>query len=161
MNVDFILDGRPVSVTAHPCERLADILHDRLGVRSVKSGCQIGRCGSCMVILNKRVVPSCLVPAFRVRRCTVTTLEGFRVSEEYRDIEKGFQDAGVESCGFCLAGKILCTHQLMEESPGADRTRIAEGLSGVSCRCTEPSALIQGVERAMEYRRERRYGPER
>ncbi len=161
MNIDFILNGEDVSVNTRAVERLSTILHDNFEALSVKTGCLSGHCGSCLVIMNGKLVNSCLIPAFKARKSEIITLEGFELTEEYRDILHGFQKAGVETCGFCLSGKILSAEATMDVMGENDRDSIVQGMAGCACRCTEHSALIRGVELAMEKRRERKYGIER
>ncbi len=158
MIVEFTLNGAPVSVRAEPAERLSDILHDKLGAASVKRGCGSGRCGSCLVLMDGGVAPSCIVPAFSVRGADVVTYEGFRGKRECGDVIEGFRRAGVESCGFCLPGKVLLASYLADTLDDEDEETILGGLSGVSCRCTSARALAEGVRQAMRIRKERTYG---
>jgi carbon-monoxide dehydrogenase small subunit len=158
MIVDFNLNGAMTSVRADPAERLSDILHDRLGIQSLKRGCGSGRCGSCLVLMDGAIVPSCLVPSFSARGATLITYEGFSRMKEYEDVRRGFAEARVESCGYCLPGKALLASYLADSLEDADDEAIAAGLSGVSCRCTDASALVRGVKAAMRFRKERIYG---
>jgi aerobic carbon-monoxide dehydrogenase small subunit len=160
MNVSFILNGEEVSLNAPAIERLSSLLRDRFGLSSVRSGCLSGRCGSCIVLMDGKPVNACLVPAFKARKAKITTFEAFSKSPEYEDIEKGFSKAGVETCGYCLAGKVLSAESVISTLHETDPEMIAMGLSGCVCRCTELPSLVRGVAFALESRRERSYGIE-
>ena len=157
MIADFILNGMDVSVHCDPRERLSDVLHDRLGIESVRRGCGTGRCGSCLVLLDGKAIPSCIVPGFQARRREIITYEGLLKMAEREDLDRGFLEAGVDTCGYCLPGKyILAEYLVGRQLEGRDA--VLRGLSGVSCRCDDAEALAAAVELAIEYRRERLYG---
>jgi carbon-monoxide dehydrogenase small subunit len=158
MTVGFILNGEDVVVQTSVDKRLVDILRDTFKLLGAKAGCRVGRCGSCSVILNGKVVPACMVPAFRVRGGEVITIEGFAQTDEYQDIATGFSLAGVETCGYCDAAKTLATEALLERIPRPTREEILAAFDGVLCRCTDPRVLADGVATAAELRQRRLYG---
>jgi len=160
MNVSFNLNGEEVSANAPAIERLSSLLHDRFGLLSVRSGCLSGRCGSCLIFMDDKLVNACLVPAFKARKTAIVTFEAFSKTSGYADIEKGFKKAGVETCGYCYPGKVLSAENVIAVSRENDPDHIAAGLSGCVCRCTEIKDLVKGVGFAMESRRERSYGIE-
>ncbi len=158
MTVGFILNGEDVVVQTTADKRLVDILRDSFQLTGTKAGCRTGRCGSCSVMLNGKVVPSCLIPAFQVRGTEVITLEGFSQTDEYQDILLGFSRAGVETCGYCDGAKIFAAEALLEHNPRPSKMEALAALSGVVCRCTEPSDLAAGILAAAEIRQRRLYG---
>ena len=107
MTVSFILNGEDVSAKVRSFERLVDLLRDGFGLVGQRADCRCGRCGRCLVFLDGRLVPSCIVPAFAVRGKEVVTIEGYAQTEDYIDISAGFMDAGVTTCGFCEGPKIM------------------------------------------------------
>ncbi len=157
MTVTFILNGEDVSAQARSVDRLSDLLRDSFGLLGLRSDCRCGRCGRCLLFLDGRLVPSCLVPAFKVRGREVVTLEGFVQTEDYRDVAEGFKSAGVEGCGFCEGPKILAAAALLERSPRPSRQEILEHMSSAPCRCTDPEALVRGVQAVAEIRARRLY----
>ncbi|GAB1484344.1 (2Fe-2S)-binding protein [Treponema sp.] len=158
MTVGFILNGEDVVVQASADKRLLDILRDSFRLFSAKAGCRVGRCGSCSIIFNGKVVPSCLIPAFSVRGGEVITLEGFSQTDEFQDIAEGFAREGVETCGYCDAAVILATEALFEHNPQPDKEEILAAFDGVLCRCTDPRILAAGVAAAADIRQGRLYG---
>lgn len=158
MTLEFILNGEDVVVRTALDSRLVDILREHFKLLGSKAGCRVGRCGSCSVIFNGKVVPSCLVSAFRVRGGEVITIEGLAQTDEYQDIVSGFSRAGVENCGYCDAAKILAAEALLDENPRPSREEILAAYSGVLCRCTVPRLLADGVQAAADIRQRRLYG---
>ena len=158
MNITFILNGEDQTISTDAEQRLIDILRNHFQLLGAKSGCLSGRCGICSVMLNGEVVKSCLVPAFMIHGCEIITIEGFSQTDEYRDIISGFSEAGVQSCGYCDAGKILATEALLSKTAQPGRTAILPAFRGIKCRCTDPESLIEGVVKTVEKRQRRLYG---
>jgi carbon-monoxide dehydrogenase small subunit len=158
MTMGFILNGEDVVVQTTVDKRLLDILRDTFKLFGTKSGCRNGRCGSCSIIFNGKVVPSCMIPVFQVRGGEVITIEGFSQTDEYQDIITAFSRAGVETCGYCTSAKILSTEALLEQNPQPSPNEALGAFDGVICRCTEPESLAQGVLIAADIRQRRRYG---
>ena len=158
MTLGFILNGEDVVVKAEADIRLIDILRGHFKLMGAKAGCLSGICGACSVIFNNRVVPSCLIPAFRVRGSEVVTIEGFSKYDEYQDIREGFSQAGVENCGYCDAGKILAVETLLRRNLRPGRDEILAAFRGIKCRCTDPESLIAGVSATSDIRQRRLYG---
>jgi len=157
MTLSFILNGEDVSIRVRTVDRLSDVLRGGFGLLGVQSDCRSGRCGRCLVFLDGRLVPSCLVPAFRARGSEVVTIEGFALTDEYQDIVEGFEAAGVETCGFCEAGKIMATAALLERHSRPGAGEILEQLSSAPCRCTDPESLVRAVQAAADRRARRLY----
>jgi carbon-monoxide dehydrogenase small subunit len=158
MTIEFILNGEDVVVQTTLDRRLVDILRDNFKLLGAKAGCRVGRCGSCSVLLNGKIVPSCLVSAFRVRNREIVTIEGFALTDEYQDIVSGFSRAGVENCGYCDSAKILSAEALLETNPRPSKEEALDAFSGALCRCTVPRLLADGVLAAADIRQRRLYG---
>ncbi|MDR2663425.1 MAG: 2Fe-2S iron-sulfur cluster binding domain-containing protein [Treponema sp.] len=158
MTIRFILNGEDMEINAEANQRLTGILRDHFNLISSKSGCLNGSCGACSVIFNGAVVPSCLIPAFRLQGSEVITLEGFSQTIEYQDIAAGFAAAGVESCGYCDAGKILAAELLLGQNLQPGRDEFIAAFRGIQCRCTNGENLYRGVLAAGEARQRRIYG---
>jgi carbon-monoxide dehydrogenase small subunit len=157
MTINFILNGEDVSAKTRSVDRLSDILRDAFGLLGVRSDCRCGRCGRCLIFLNGRLVPSCVIPAFAARGKEVITIEGYAQTEEYIDIAAGFLDAGVATCGFCEGPKIMAAAALLERMPRPSAAEILEQMSSAPCRCTDPDALVKAVQAVAERRAKRIY----
>ncbi|MDR0401217.1 MAG: 2Fe-2S iron-sulfur cluster binding domain-containing protein [Treponema sp.] len=158
MTIDFILNGEDVVVHAEAEFRLVDILRDSFALTGTKIGCLAGCCGACTVIFNGLVVQSCLIPAFSIRGSEIITIEGFSQTDEYQDIVEGFSQAGLENCSFCHNGKILTAEALLERIPRPERGEILNAYNSIRCRCTDPDALADALQRVAEIRQRRIYG---
>ena len=157
MTVSFILNGEDVSPRIRSGDRLVDLLREGFGLLSAKADCRKGSCGKCLVLMNGRLVPSCMIPAFRVKGKEIVTFEGYATTDEYADIRQGMAEAGLETCGFCDAGTVLSLASLLESRPRPSRTDILEHLSAVQCRCTDPETAILAALAASEARARRLY----
>ncbi len=155
MIISFELNGKNVYIDANPGERLVHILRRRFGLTGTKESCLSGRCGSCMVLLDGIPVPSCVIPVFQARAARVVTIEHFRETPECGDILEGFGEAGVTTCGFCDAGKLLVAHRILELSPRPSKDEIRRMYAGNVCRCTSLDELVSGVRAAAQARRRR------
>jgi carbon-monoxide dehydrogenase small subunit len=158
MTIGFILNGEDVTARADANIRLIDILRRDFSLFGAKAGCLCGRCGACSVMFNGELVKACLIPAFRANGGEVVTIEGFSQNVEYEDILNGFEQAGVETCGFCETGKILAVEHLLSKNPQPSRAEILRGFQGLKCRCTEPEALAAAVIAIADRRQRRLYG---
>jgi aerobic carbon-monoxide dehydrogenase small subunit len=157
MTISFILNGEDVNAKVRSMDRLSDLLRDSFGLLGVRSDCRCGRCGRCLIFLDGRLVPSCIVPAFAARGREVVTIEGYSQTEDYMDITAGFLDAGVITCGFCEASKVMATAALLERTPRPTPREILVQMSSAPCRCTDPDTIVKAVQAVAERRARRIY----
>jgi len=158
MTIGFILNGEDVVAHTSAAMRLVDILRDAFNLTGTKAGCYTGNCGACSVIFNGDVVKACLVPAFKAINSEIITIEGFSQTDEYQDIIRAFDEAGIESCGFCDAAKTLVMETILNRNLQPSREEILAAFHGIRCRCTDPEGLVRVLTTANEYRRRRLYG---
>jgi len=150
MRVSFTVNGNSVIVEAEPLSRLLDVLRVDLGLHGVKEGCGEGECGACAVLLNGRIVNSCVTPVAAAEGAEILTIEGFRETDRYAVIEQAFSDAGAVQCGFCTPGFVMATEALLRKNPKPSEREIRHGLSGNLCRCTGYNMIVQAVQTASE-----------
>jgi carbon-monoxide dehydrogenase small subunit len=158
VTISFILNGEDVIVNAEAGERLIHILRGKFGLLGAKAGCLTGKCGACSVLFNGQVSPACLIPAFKIRGSEIITIEGFSQTYEYQEIMTGFTQANIKNCGYCEAGKILCTEALLEQIPNPSKEEILMGFNGIKCRCTNSGKLVEAVNIIADLRQRREYG---
>lgn len=154
MIVSLTVNNTEIHIDANPNERLVTVLR-RLGFMGVKEACFSGVCGSCMILINEKPVPSCVIPIFQARNKHIITIESFSKTKEYDDIIKGFEIAGVSMCDFCNAGKIFVTHALINSDKKITLETIQDEFSGNLCRCTSYEDLLKGVKEARLIRKRR------
>jgi carbon-monoxide dehydrogenase small subunit len=132
----------------NPNLTLLDLLRYELGLTGTKQGCDEGDCGACTVILDGKVVTSCLVLAVEVNGSRITTIEGVQAGEVLHPIQQAFIDTGAVQCGFCTPGMILTTKALLDENPEPSEGDIEHYLEGNLCRCTGYTKIVEAVHRA-------------
>ncbi|MBR0172424.1 MAG: (2Fe-2S)-binding protein [Lachnospiraceae bacterium] len=152
IEINFTLNGTPVTVKTDPNKRLLDMLREDCEMLSVKEGCGEGECGACTVVLNGNAVTSCLVMAGQVEGANVVTLEHLAVDGDPGDIQRAFIDAGAVQCGFCTPGMIMTAAALLEKNPNPTEEEIKIGMSGNLCRCTGYAKIIKAVEMVRDER---------
>ncbi len=151
--MEFILNGRAVSVDVRDGESLLEVLRERCGLTSMKDGCAPeGSCGACTVMVDGRAAVSCAQPAVRAAGKFVTTLEGLSPQrrDEWADC---FIAAGASQCGFCSPGIVMKAEPLLGRNPSPTREEITRTLAGNLCRCTGYVKIIDAVEHAAAARR--------
>ncbi len=137
---------RRLQVESH--ERLLDVLRDRLGLTSVKEGCGTGDCGACVVILNGKLVNSCLMLAVQARNAKIETLEGLGTERKLHPLQKAFIRRGAAQCGFCTPAMILTAKGLLDDNQRPSRKQIRDAISGSLCRCTGYVKIVDAVQDA-------------
>ncbi len=143
--IKFELNGRPVALSIHPLKRLVDVLRDDLQLTGTKEGCGEGECGTCSVLLDNRLVNSCLVPVASVAGRRVTTIEGLRSTPRFDLLQRCFDQAGGVQCGFCTPGMIMAAEAILAANPHPSEKQVREGLAGNICRCTGYGMIIEAV----------------
>jgi len=136
MTVKFTLNGRPVALEAGAGESLKALLKRR-GVISVRDGCDgEGSCGLCAVLLDGKLVNSCLVLAAQAEGSQVLTLEHFSKDRKLGIIQRALVDASCVQCGYCTPAVVLAVHELLERTKSPTKAEVKDALSGTMCRCT-------------------------
>jgi aerobic carbon-monoxide dehydrogenase small subunit len=135
-------------------ENLLFVLRERLGLLAAKGACEQGECGSCSVLVDDRLVCSCLVLAASAVGRRIVTVEGLAPRGVPSDVQQAFVDTGAVQCGFCTPGLIIAAHALLDRSPDPSDLEIREELSGNVCRCTGYGRIIEAVQRVAVARRE-------
>jgi carbon-monoxide dehydrogenase small subunit len=145
VSIQFLVNGRSVTVEAYPMERLLDMLREKLKLTGTKEGCGEGECGACAVEMNGELVNSCLVPALQVAGAKIRTIEGINELGSLSTIQKAFLEHGGAQCGICTPGMILAAVSLLARHPHPTDLEIREGLAGNLCRCTGYMKIFESV----------------
>lgn len=144
------VNGAARTLDVHPFARLLDVLREDLRLTGTKEGCGEGECGACSVLLNGRVVNSCLVPAVQVQGAEVVTVEGLAAGEELSGMQSAFLTHNGAQCGFCTPGMLVSATDLLHRCPKPTDGEIQEGLAGNLCRCTGYAKILDAVHAAAE-----------
>ena len=141
----FAVNGDPVRVHVAPHATLLEVLREDLELTGTKYGCGEGECGACSVILDGRVVNSCLVLALECAGSQVLTIEGLAADGRLHPIQQAFVDHGAIQCGFCTPGMIMATYALLQANRSPTEEDIKRALEGNLCRCTGYRKIIDAV----------------
>ncbi len=150
MEINFVLNGRPVTAAVRPDTLLIDLVREK-GCLSVKRGCETSGCGLCTVLLDGAPVLSCSVLAARADGHRVDTLEGLQ--EEARPFAEFIADQGAEQCGFCNPGFVMNTIALLRENPDPTDDDIRAFLAGNLCRCSGYEGQLRGIRAFLNSRK--------
>jgi len=135
---------------AYPMERLLDVLREQLRLTGTKEGCGEGECGACSVMLDGRIVNSCLVPVAQVEGATIRTIEGVANEDQLHAVQQAFIECGGAQCGICTPGMVLAAVDLLARNPNPNEAEIRTGLAGNLCRCTGYMKIFESVIRACQ-----------
>jgi len=149
IQVEFLLNGRQTAFTCIPNRTLLDVLRDDLGLTGAKDACGgEGECGACTVLMDGKLVNSCMVFIGQVDGHSITSIEGISNPGELHSLQKAFVEAGAVQCGYCTPGAILSAKALLDKNPNPSEAEIRESLSGNLCRCTGYTKMVDAVRLA-------------
>jgi aerobic-type carbon monoxide dehydrogenase small subunit (CoxS/CutS family) len=145
--ISFTLNGRPVTVDVQEDASLLSLLRDTLGLTGTKEGCGVGECGACSVLLDDRLVNSCLALALQAERRCVVTIEGIHNPDGGpNDLQQAFIDYGAVQCGYCIPGMVLAGEALLARTLEPTRAGIRAAIAGNLCRCTGYGQIVDAIE---------------
>lgn len=145
-----IVNGKSVEIGIDPRESLADTLRERLGLTSVKKGCEVGECGACTVLVNGEAIDSCIYLSVWVEGKKILTVEGLQDENgELTPIQKAFVEEAAVQCGFCTPGIIMSAVEIVGSGKTYTRDELRKLISGHLCRCTGYQNILNAVEKAV------------
>ena len=144
------INGEETEFLCEPRQTLLEVLRDDMNLTGTKEGCGNGNCGACSVIVDGRVVDSCLVLAVEAEGAEVTTIEGVATPEGLHPLQQKFLEHAALQCGICTPGFIVAAKALLENEPNPSEERIRLWLAGNLCRCTGYDKIIRAVQDAAE-----------
>ncbi len=139
------INGDAVEFLCEPQETLLDVLRDRLGLTGSKEGCASGDCGACSVMLDGRLVCSCLVLGVEAEGRDIETIEGMADGEQLHPLQTKFLDHAALQCGICTPGFLVAAKALLERNPDPSETEVRYWLAGNLCRCTGYDKIVRAV----------------
>ncbi len=149
-NIEFRLNGKNTEYDGSPLKRLLDVLREDYELTGPKEGCGEGECGACSVIMDGKMVNSCMVPMGSVMGRDIVTIEAFSQTDRGKCIVEAFADAGAVQCGFCTPGMVIASEMILQKNADPGVAEIREGLSGNLCRCTGYDLIVEAVKLAAE-----------
>ena len=140
MLVKLTINGERREVEVEPYRSLLDMLRNEAGLTGTKKGCDVGDCGACTVIVDRKPVNSCLMLGIEAEGASVETIEGLR-----HPLQESFVRYGAAQCGFCTPGMIMMAKALLDENPQPSDEEIRFALAGNICRCTGYTKIFEAI----------------
>ena len=144
-HVSTTVNGEPHEFLCDASQTLLDVLRDELGLTGTKEGCSTGDCGACSVMLDGRLVCSCLVLGVEAEGGSVETIEGMAQGEKLHPLQQKFLEEAALQCGYCTPGFLIAAKALLERNPEPSETEVRYWLAGNLCRCTGYDKIVRAV----------------
>ncbi len=148
------INGEEIEFLCEPRQSLLECLRDIVGLTGTKEGCNDGNCGSCTVLLDGRIVPSCLVLGVEAQGREITTIEGIAEGNLLDPIQQAFLEGAALQCGICTPGFIVAAKALLDQEPDPSEQRVRLWLANNLCRCTGYDKIVRAVMDAAAKRNE-------
>jgi carbon-monoxide dehydrogenase small subunit len=142
------INGRLYEEDVEPRLLLAHFLREKIGLTGTHIGCVIGECGACSVLLDGKVVKSCLHFAVQAHGCEVTTVEGLAKDGQLNPVQEAFVKNYAFQCGYCTPGMVMTSHALLQTNPDPSEEEIRKALAGNLCMCTGYVQIVEAVKDA-------------
>jgi carbon-monoxide dehydrogenase small subunit len=148
--VETTLNGDTTSFLCEPRQSLLEVLRDTLGLTGSKEGCNNGNCGACSVLLDGRLVNSCIVLAVETAGKRVETIEGMAGAQGLHPLQQAFLEQAALQCGICTPGFLVASKALLDKNPQPTEHEIRYWLAGNLCRCTGYDKIVRAVQAAAQ-----------
>lgn len=159
MTISCTIDGTTLTLSLSSNKPLSLILMENLSNTTINSRCEGRQCGGCIVLMDNKAVPACMVPAFEIRDKVITTFATYKDTVEYTDIEKAYSNVGFKPCDNCYNSKTFIIESIIsryaKNNLDLNKMDILQEYNMSSCRCLDLSDFIKIVEEALAIRRRR------
>ncbi|MBI2370275.1 MAG: (2Fe-2S)-binding protein [Deltaproteobacteria bacterium] len=146
--ITLTVNGARYETAVGPRTSLLSLLREGLELTGTKQACAEGECGACSVVLDGRLVMSCLIFAVEADGRQLTTIEGLSEGATLHPIQAAFVEHGAVQCGFCIPGMIMAASYLLDRNPNPTEEEIRHAIAGNLCRCTGYGKIIKAIAAA-------------
>ena len=153
-HVKTTINNEAVEFLCEPHESLSSVLRERLHLTGTKEGCTTGDCGACSVMLDDRLVCSCLVLGVETEGMSIDTVEGVAKADKLHPIQQKLLEHAALQCGICTPGIVVSAKALLEKKADPTEEEVRFWLAGNLCRCTGYDKIIRAVLDAASVLRE-------
>jgi len=143
--VKFTLNNNKITYSGNPSIRLLDYLRSDLELTGTKCGCKEGECGACAVLVDGRLINSCLIAMGSLCDADVVTIEGYGKTERFAALDKAYASVSAVQCGFCIPGMMMASESILSSNPDPTEEEIRIGMSGNICRCTGYNSIVKAI----------------
>lgn len=145
IHVSTTVNGEPVEFLCAPHQTVLDVLRDQLQLTGSKEGCGSGDCGACSILVDDRLVCSCLMLGAEAEGHRIQTIEGLADGDELHPLQKKFVEMAALQCGICTPGFLVASKSLLDRNPNPTETEVRYWLAGNLCRCTGYDKIVRAV----------------
>ncbi len=145
VHVQTEINGEELEFLCEPRQSLLEVLRDVLSLTGTKEGCNDGNCGACTVMLDGRIIDSCLALGVEAQGKNITTVEGVAPANGLHPIQQSFLENAALQCGVCTPGFIVAAKALLDREPNPSEHRVRHWLAGNLCRCTGYDKIVRAV----------------
>ena len=146
--VKMTINGQPYEKQVPNRRLLVDFLRYDLGLTGTKEACSVGVCGACAVLLDDRMIASCLTLTVQADGANITTIEGIADGDKLHPVQEAFITYGGFQCGACTPGQIIAAKSLLDHNPTPTEDEIKDWMMGNLCRCTGYYQIIEAIQNA-------------
>jgi carbon-monoxide dehydrogenase small subunit len=139
------VNGEEHEIEVQPNRLLLHALRDNLGLIGTKEGCSIGVCGACSVLVDGKLVSSCLTLAVACHGKEIITIEGLAEDGKLHPLQQAFLEYGGFQCGICTPGQIMAAKALLDDNPKPSEEEVKEWMAGNLCRCTGYYKILESI----------------
>lgn len=143
--VTLNINGESYDLDIHPKMTLLEVLREEIGFTGTKEVCDMGSCGACTVLIDRKPVLSCITLAVACEGKAITTIEGLKKGDTLDPLQTAFIEHGAIQCGMCTPGMILSAKALLEENPHPTEMEARKAISGNLCRCTGYVKIVEAI----------------
>ena len=152
--ISFQVNSEEVSFDGDKDTPLLWVLRDHINLTGTKFGCGVGQCGACTVHVNGRAQRSCVTPVSTIDGKAITTIEGLAPSDDaLHPVQAAWLEFDVPQCGYCQAGQIMATVDLLNRIPNPTDDDIDTNMTNI-CRCGTYARLRKAIHKAAELKAE-------
>jgi carbon-monoxide dehydrogenase small subunit len=145
IHVSTTVNGEPVEYLCDASQTVLDVLRDQLQLTGSKEGCGSGDCGACSILVDDRLVCSCLMLGAEAGGKSIQTIEGMADGDTLHPLQKKFVEMAALQCGICTPGVLIASKSLLDRNPNPTETEVRYWLAGNLCRCTGYDKIVRAV----------------
>jgi aerobic-type carbon monoxide dehydrogenase small subunit (CoxS/CutS family) len=146
--IHVTINGRLYEEDVEPRQLLVHFLRENIGLTGAHVGCVVGECGACSILLDGKVVKSCLHLAVQADGREITTVEGLAKDGELNPVQDAFVNNYAFQCGYCTPGMVITSYALLKNNPDPSEEEIRKALAGNLCMCTGYVQIVDAVKEA-------------
>ncbi|SDZ07999.1 (2Fe-2S)-binding protein [Tindallia californiensis] len=152
--ITLTVNKETIEKNVDPTMTLLQFLHNELKLFGTKEGCGEGECGACSIMMDGKVVNSCLILAAEANNAEILTVEGLAKENELSILQQEFITHDALQCGFCTPGMLMSARALLDRKDHPTEEEIKEAIEGNFCRCTGYLPIINAIRSAAKRERE-------